>query len=245
MSINWATKLQQVRHNLGAAPRRFGWLRRFVQRLRRPRWLKQNERPELEAILAQQDAIWQQGEVVWGAVIWASEGLLQPGIDDLPAVVLYSWESQCESNLMGLVQAAGQLMHLSQAVNLSEPDTQLPQSSLLPIMNQPTNFADVDPLAGLPAFANSASTGLSPRARLRQELLAPSRYEVPRALTAMVAMVATTVLVRRMHLPQRRITNGYFPLLVSRETGTAIVVPSRYWTKTIVEDWAQLEMAKN
>jgi hypothetical protein len=50
-------------------------------------------------------------------------------------------------------------------------------------------------------------------------------------------MIATTVLVRRLHLPARKLSNGYFPLVVDRPSGAAAILPARYWPQEVLSDW--------
>ncbi|MGC4004851.1 MAG: hypothetical protein QM811_17735 [Pirellulales bacterium] len=233
--------LRAARAAFGEAPRRFGWLRRYALRLPRPRWLRDDaERPEIAAILRTQDHIWSAGEIVWGAVVHATDALAKPGIDDFPAVVLYSFDPQCEANVLGLAQAAKQLAQMIEQVNLADPaQHRVPAAS--PAFTPPA--AGVDPFAkyGLPILQDDVGVGngagVSPRARLQENLAAPTRYDVPLALTAMIPMIAGTVLVRRLHLPNGRLSNGYFPLVVDKASGAAAILPSRYWPSEIVRDW--------
>ena len=91
--------------------------------------------------------------------------------------------------------------------------------------------------AGLNILNAADVPSVSPRAKLQAELTAPIRYEIPLALTSMVPMIATTVLVRRLHLPERKLANGYFPLVVERANGAAAILPARYWPAEVLADW--------
>jgi hypothetical protein len=202
----WQEVLNQARRNFGPTPRQFGWLRRIALRLPRPRWFRQGEAfPALEQILTQQNELWHNGEIVWGAVLQATDALFEKGIDDLPAVVLYSFDPQCERNLLGLAQAAKQVANMAANVNLSDSE-QVQQTAARSVSQgeQPKNTL-LPIAAGLNILnVNEVPTASSPRAKLQAELAAPIRYEIPLALTSMVPMIATTVLVRRLNLPARR-----------------------------------------
>jgi hypothetical protein len=243
--VGWQDVLNAARRNFGPTPRQFGWLRRIALRLPRPRWFRVGESfPALEQIFARQNELWHNGEIVWGAVLQATDALFEKGIDDLPAVVLYSFDPQCERNLLGLAQAAKQVASMAANVNLSDPE-QVQRMSRggdarhlegAPSVEPVTKFLPI--VAGLNILnVNEVPTASSPRAKLQAELAAPIRYEIPLALTSMVPMIATTVLVRRLHLPARRLTNGYLPLVVDRQTGAAAILPSRYWPREVLEDW--------
>jgi len=261
----WQDVLNAARRNFGPTPRTFSWLRRIALRLPRPRWLPPGQKfPALEQILARQNELWHNGEIVWAAVVHATDALFERGIDDLPAVVLYSYDTQCERNLLGLAQAAKQVAGMATNVNLSDPDQHSAARSVSKgVENTETrrhggnserlgedndlgqNLQKAEPstkflpiAAGLNILnVNEVPTATSPRAKLQAELAAPIRYEIPLALTAMVPMIATTVLVRRLHLPERKLANGYFPLVVERATGAAAILPSRYWPAEVTADW--------
>ncbi len=257
----WQAVLNAARRNFGPTPRTFGWLRRFSLRLSRPRWYRAGEVfPALDQILSQQAELWRTGEIVWGAVLQATDALFERGIDDLPAVVLYSFDPQCERNLLGLAQAAKQVASMAANVNLSEVEARGVSQGVKnasPRRNGENSeqhredkisseaSSPAEPLTQfLPSAQglnilniNEVPTATSPRAKLQAELAAPVRYEIPLALTSMVPMIATTVLVRRLHLPARRLTNGYLPLVVDRHSGTAAILPSRYWPHEVLADW--------
>jgi hypothetical protein len=238
----WQDVLNAARRNFGPTPRQFGWLRQYSLRLPRPRWYRPGEVfPALDQILAQQGELWRSGEIVWGAVLQATDALFERGIDDLPAVVLYSFDPQCERNLLGLAQAAKQVANMAATVNLSDPKQvqQTAARSVIPGEQPKTTLLPI--AAGLNILnANEVPTASSPRAKLQAELAAPIRYEVPIALTSMVPMIATTVLVRRLHLPARRLTNGYLPLVVDRATGAAAILPASYWPPEVLADWQRV-----
>ena len=59
----------------------------------------------------------------------------------------------------------------------------------------------------------------------------------PPSLTAGRAVVATTVVFHRKHLPGRKLANGFLPLLVHKETAAAFVLPGRYWTEELCDAW--------
>ncbi len=123
--------------------------------------------------------------------------------------VLYSFDPQCERNLLGLAQAAKQVAGMAANVNLSDPDQIQRQTTRESEAKKWEVEAPAEPstkflpiAAGLNILnVNEVPTATSPRAKLQAELAAPIRYEVPLALTAMVPMIATTLLVRRLHLP--------------------------------------------
>lgn len=249
-TTGWQEVLNTARRNFGPTPRNFGWLRRIALRLPRPRWFRQGESfPVIEQILAKQNELWHNGEIVWAAVLNATDALFERGVDDLPAVVLYSFDPQCERNLLGLAQAAKQVANMAGNVNLSDPEqlqrnsgdkkTWEGEKSLLEGVPSAEPSTKLLPIAsGLNILnANEVPTASSPRAKLQAELAAPIRYEVPLALTSMVPMIATTVLVRRLHLPARKLANGYFPLVVDRASGAAAILPARYWPPEVLDDW--------
>lgn len=234
--IDWAAELRRAGEAFGLAPRRFNWFRRLALRIPRPKWLTDPAaRPELHAIVAQQAEIWRDGEVVWGALITADDAAFRPGVDDLAAVALYSFDPNCAANLLGLVQAAAQIANMITQTNLSES----PSFKSSPEVGQATPAAAPHALPILQQITQPAgeAESISPRARLKANLASPSRYEVPKALTAGITMFATTVLARRLHLPRRRITNGYFPLVIRRDCPEALILPNRYWPETVLEDW--------
>jgi hypothetical protein len=62
-------------------------------------------------------------------------------------------------------------------------------------------------------------------------------WPLPASMTGGRLVVATTVVFHRKHLPGRKLSNGYLPLLVHRESPAAFVLPGRYWTEELRAAW--------
>jgi hypothetical protein len=61
---------------------------------------------------------------------------------------------------------------------------------------------------------------------------------VPNSFDARAPCRISTVFFERRHLPDRKLTLSYFPLLISgREDGAAMVAPARYWPPSFVRLW--------
>ena len=63
------------------------------------------------------------------------------------------------------------------------------------------------------------------------------RVTVPDKLAGGLDVTYTTIMVHRKHLPQGYLANGFFPLLVHQESRAAMILPARYWSKELLEDW--------
>ena len=63
------------------------------------------------------------------------------------------------------------------------------------------------------------------------------RVTVPHKLADGLDLTYTTIMVHRKHLPQGYLANGFFPLLVHQESRAAMILPARYWSKELLEDW--------
>jgi hypothetical protein len=61
---------------------------------------------------------------------------------------------------------------------------------------------------------------------------------VPRSLSLNLNCAISTVMFSRKHLPNRRLSQSFFPLIVSpEEPHIAMVLPSRYWPDELIEIW--------
>lgn len=49
----------------------------------------------------------------------------------------------------------------------------------------------------------------------------------------------TTIMVYRKHIPLRYLKSGWFPVLIAPEkTPAAMILPSRYWSSSLIEVWS-------
>ena len=48
---------------------------------------------------------------------------------------------------------------------------------------------------------------------------------------------STTVMVHRKHLPAGYLAQSYFPLLMHPQTRTTMLLPCRYWSDELLDDW--------
>lgn len=61
---------------------------------------------------------------------------------------------------------------------------------------------------------------------------------IPTHATEGRQVVATCIMVRRKHLPHGILSHGAFPMLVNpKETPATLILPSRYWSPTLLRAW--------
>jgi hypothetical protein len=61
--------------------------------------------------------------------------------------------------------------------------------------------------------------------------------KVPQSLASGRRVILTTVMFHRKHLPGRRMTHRFFPLLVHADVKATLMVPSRYWPVDLLAEW--------
>lgn len=61
--------------------------------------------------------------------------------------------------------------------------------------------------------------------------------QVPDIMTGGIPLRSASVVFHRKHLPVNYLTAGFFPLLIHKETKSCMVLPSRYWSRDIIEHW--------
>lgn len=105
--------IEPIRQELGPAPRRigfmgFGWGDRVFPVPENLRGMTPQYEPLLDTIYRQKD-IWKGGQIVWGYVVMANNGLFFPGDNDLPGDVVYSLSATDK-------QAFERLPHIAEAL---------------------------------------------------------------------------------------------------------------------------------
>lgn len=61
--------------------------------------------------------------------------------------------------------------------------------------------------------------------------------ELPMSFASGLKSFLTTIMIHRQHLPEKYLTNNYFPLLVHPETNASMIVPSEFWTERLLAAW--------
>jgi hypothetical protein len=74
---------------------------------------------------------------------------------------------------------------------------------------------------------------------LANELERAFRLPAPRLLAQAPPCALSTVFFERRHFPDRRLSQGAFPLLVLDELDAVAVLPSRYWGRDLVAHWQE------
>lgn len=73
---------------------------------------------------------------------------------------------------------------------------------------------------------------------LTSEITRSWKLPVPAYLTGGREVFMTTIMVIRAHIPNRHLSESYFPLLVHREkTRVALVLSKRYWPEEMLAAW--------
>ena len=66
-----------------------------LDRIEPSRWMLGSR---FKVLIEDQDILFSEGSVVWGTIIQANGNLFYPGLDDLPAVILYSLDKKIDSD---------------------------------------------------------------------------------------------------------------------------------------------------
>src|SRR5688572_172610 len=91
--------LEECRRSFGPPPRRFSfWQWHTYLKARKPPWLHVHSNDLMNGIYRDQRALLTTGRVVWGHIIQANQLLFAPGPEDLPAEVLYSFDTALQSD---------------------------------------------------------------------------------------------------------------------------------------------------
>ena len=72
---------------------------------------------------------------------------------------------------------------------------------------------------------------------LASELDREMRMPVPRSLAGSAPLYCTDVLVSRRHLPDGRLGQGLFPLLILPDHDATMILPSRFWPDELHAFW--------
>ncbi|MEZ6067385.1 MAG: hypothetical protein R3B90_17150 [Planctomycetaceae bacterium] len=60
---------------------------------------------------------------------------------------------------------------------------------------------------------------------------------VPQIISEGVPMTSTSVVFHRKHLPTGYLTCNFFPLLILPDQKSCMLLPSRFWSPTLIEHW--------
>jgi hypothetical protein len=60
---------------------------------------------------------------------------------------------------------------------------------------------------------------------------------VPQSVACGIDVRSTTIMVPRKHLPAGYLAQTYFPLLIHPETKASMLLPARYWSDELLDDW--------
>ena len=191
--------LKALQERLGAPPRTLGPSGALpVRRARDP----------LRAVAREFPAIMRRGRLARGFVYMAKAALFEPGIEDLPAGVVYSFDPAIWRQPALLETVGDRLLGF-----YAGRDGWHLQPPLSPAARQ---------------LLDAHHTGLECSFHRR----------VPRMFSGGWAMYASTLLCVRAHLPGGRLLSQHVPLLVDvdRETGPplAAVVPAALWPERLL-----------
>lgn len=65
-------------------------------------------------------------------------------------------------------------------------------------------------------------------------------FPVPPSISPLLPCAISTVFFNRNHLPDKRLSNSFFPTLISRiQPRTAMVLPSRHWPQLFTQFWQE------
>ena len=63
------------------------------------------------------------------------------------------------------------------------------------------------------------------------------RQPVPKTIAGIEDVTLTTIIVFRKDLPHEYLTSGFFPVLTHPNTPAVMIVPSKFWPKSILRAW--------
>lgn len=74
--------------------------------------------------------------------------------------------------------------------------------------------------------------------KLADEMVIDLKLPVPPSLTSGLRCYYTCIMVHRGHLPDGKLSQGYYPLLAGAEgTDACMILPSKYWPPSLVKRW--------
>jgi hypothetical protein len=75
--------------------------------------------------------------------------------------------------------------------------------------------------------------------KLEDEMVADLKLSVPQSLTEGIQCFYTCIMVHRKHLPDRKLSQGLFPVIVNpSETEATMILPFIYWSNNFEISWA-------
>ena len=76
--------------------------------------------------------------------------------------------------------------------------------------------------------------------KITDEMSTPMKLKVPSSMTDGLDLFLTTIMVPRKHLPNRRLSLSFFPLLIApKKTKATLIVPSQFWPRNFIRVWKQ------
>ncbi len=106
-TYDYSQALQDIRHNIGPAPRKF--TRR--DRLNAPDWMNHPAKDKLYILVAQNQRLFEQGRIVWGAMVQANVLIFELGPDNVPGNMIYSFDPRMDAMPQFLSDIAANLFN--------------------------------------------------------------------------------------------------------------------------------------
>lgn len=72
---------------------------------------------------------------------------------------------------------------------------------------------------------------------LEDEMDRAMGIKVPEKITGGIPLRSASVIFHRKHLPVNYLAAGFFPLLIHQKTKSCMVLPSRFWSRDLIEHW--------
>lgn len=69
------------------------------------------------------------------------------------------------------------------------------------------------------------------------EMKSAFNVRLPKVLSQNMSVYFTTTVINRNHLPSKRLSQNFFPLLIHPEIDASMIVPSRYWSEDLLKVW--------
>ncbi len=233
MNQDYTGMIAEARNRFGPAPRRIGFRMRRQLKLKPPTWCKTADDPLLRNY-ADHEFLWHEGQIVWGQLVQVNTMMFQPKCPaNAPGDVIFSFEQFWGDELQPLKMIADKIDDDKQAFLDTFDDD-----------DDDEDYDDVEERRQAEEFHRSAELMLRVEtdSDYFTELFAGGRARmlgtrIPNRYCTESPCYLNSLIYHRELFPVDYLACTHFPLLVHPKCAGVMILPSRWWPKSLITEW--------